>query len=97
MYTNLTVSELDQRLNLTAPEAEAALRRHLVFGAPEVAPEVGLSDEQVCELAQTEYATGYNNRTRLPRWVAFTLRGTVSGACVCVCVCACVPSGAFDG
>ena len=37
-----------------------------------------MENENICQLAQTEYVSAFNNKTHLASWVAYTLGGQVS-------------------
>ena len=73
--TDLSVDELDARLNLTDDAIQLSHRTHLPLGMPQI----NTRDVSACVLTQTGYVSGYSHSHHIPLWSAFTIEKQVSG------------------
>ena len=71
--TDLTVEELDARLNLDDDAIAVSQSAHLPLGVPEI----NTPDVTACVLTQTDYVTGYSHVHHMPLWSAFTMNKQV--------------------
>ena len=72
-YTNLTLTELSQQLDLSAADVQAAVTRYLPYGAPQL----NMPDATVCQLTQQDYITGYSHQLAMPLWSAYVVNPQV--------------------
>ncbi len=64
---NITIRELDERLNLTQEDILSSLHRNLPHGVPV------LHSHNACLLHQHDYVMGYSASHRMALWTAYTL------------------------